>query len=70
MVTYNLCCQLRTLSQKIKIYCLCNSMNTFAPNTLEGLHQEKKNGPMDLIAAKVFFKKKKMILLNDCIKEN
>ena len=32
-------------------------MNIFAPSTLEGLHQGK-NDPMDVIAAKVFFKEK------------
>ena len=39
-------------------------MNTFAPGTLEGLHQGK-NDPIDFIAAKVFFKEKTIILLND-----
>ena len=66
MVTDNLCCQLRTLSRMIKT---CNSMNTFAHSTLEGIHQGQKNDPVDFIAAKVFFKEKK-IILNDLIKEN
>ena len=44
-------------------------MNTFAHSTLEGIHQGKKNDPVDFIAAKVFFKEKK-IILNDFIKEN
>ena len=69
MVTDNLCCQLRTLSQKIKTYHFCNAMNTFDPSTLEGLHQGKKNDPMHFIAAEVFFKEKK-IILNVIIKEN
>ena len=72
MVTDNLCCQLRTLSQKIKTYYFCNPMNTFAPNTLEVLHQKNiyiYTDPMDFIAAKVFFKEEK-INLDDFIKEN
>ena len=44
-------------------------MNTFVPSTLQGLHQGKKNDPMDFIAVKVFFKEKK-ITLNDFVKEN
>ena len=44
-------------------------MNTFAPSTLEGLHQGKKNDPIDFTVAKVLFKEKS-IILNDFIKEN
>ena len=74
MVTDNLCCQLRTLSQKFKNYHFYKPMElTFYnlqrisgfiylySNTLKDLHQGKKNNdPKDFIAAKVFFQEKKM----------
>ena len=84
MVTDSLCCQLRTLSQKIKTYHFCNPMKlTFCDllqrisgfiylysNTLEDLHQGKKNNdPKNLIAAKVFFQEKN-IILNDFVKDS
>ena len=73
MVTDNTCCQLRTLSQKNKTDHFCNPMKlTFCDllqrisgfiylysNTLEDLHQGKKNDSKDFIAAKVFFQEKK-----------
>ena len=85
MVTGTLWCKLRTLSQKIKTYHLCNAMKLsaiffktflgflslfFISNTLKGLHQEKNNHPMEFIATKAFFMKKKDLILNDFIKES
>ena len=60
---------IRTSSQKIKTYNFRSPMNTFAPSTLEGLHQGKKNDPIDFTVAKVLFKEKS-IILNDFIKKN
>ena len=59
MVTDNFCCQLRALSQKIKTYKFCNSMNTVTPNTLEGLHPGKNNVPVNFIGAKSSSRKKR-----------